>query len=389
MNYEAGQKSYKEQRYDEAEHLFRKSAQEEETAQGCRVDTLRSKYWLARTLYEQEKYAEAEQLLRCLIPQQEKAFGSNHERTTEDKNLLQKVLHAKAPSASKNALALSDFSRLSDVFAQGQERGEYTDSEIQQISLLLNQFNGQWCTVPRTYVILRTIDCLELLDNFIGQGFSDYWVPTTARRLPSSLNRNKRRQFQAAQTLVLTKTMSLEDENRQHGHFRQIESLPFKIKGKLGEGGFGQVHRVRSVNSTAEYALKKLFRTPTFSKQESDRFNSITTEIKVLKHLRHRHIIDYVWSYTHPRHIGLVISPVADMDLAQYLLQADASKHKELRAHSSAVWRGDWSFFTTNASGTRTLNPATSWCIAGQSCMPISGLRWTSQTEEAALQSVR
>jgi len=150
----------------------------------------------------------------------------------------------------------------------------------------------------------------------------------------------KRRQFVAAQTLVLTKTISLEGENRQHGHFRQIEPVPFKMKGKLGEGGFGQVHRVRVVNSTAVYALKKVFRTSTFSKQEPERFSSVITEIEVSKRLRHRHIIDYVGSYTHPRHIGLVISPIADMDLAKYLLQAGASKHKELRTFFSCLARG-------------------------------------------------
>jgi hypothetical protein len=108
------------------------------------VNTLYSKYWLALTLHDQQKYVEAVQLLRQSVQQQEKVLGGYHKDTLASKELLQQVLLAKVPSAPTNALAEVVSSRLSDFFADGNQRqAAYTDSEIQQVSLLLSQVNLQ------------------------------------------------------------------------------------------------------------------------------------------------------------------------------------------------------------------------------------------------------
>ncbi|KAF2809762.1 kinase-like protein, partial [Mytilinidion resinicola] len=73
--------------------------------------------------------------------------------------------------------------------------------------------------------------------------------------------------FVKAQSLVLTKSIDLEKgEHGRHGHFSKDEPLPFEIKGKLGSGGFSQVDRILN-----------------------------------------------------PVFLGLIMSPVADTDLAKYL----------------------------------------------------------------------
>jgi TolA-binding protein len=74
---------YDQQKYDEAEQLFRQSVQQREKVLGIEhEDTLDSKYWLAMTLYKQQgKSDEAEQLLRQLVPQLEKVLGIEHEDT--------------------------------------------------------------------------------------------------------------------------------------------------------------------------------------------------------------------------------------------------------------------------------------------------------------------
>jgi nucleoside phosphorylase len=88
---------------------------------------------------------------------------------------LQKAILAKAPAASTNTLTDIVASRLGDFFANGDQRqAAYTDLEILQVSLLLGQVNLQWSKVPRTYIVLRTIGCLDLLDTFIDLGFSDH-----------------------------------------------------------------------------------------------------------------------------------------------------------------------------------------------------------------------
>jgi serine/threonine protein kinase len=143
-----------------------------------------------------------------------------------------------------------------------------------------------------------------------------------------------------AQQLVLTKSMDLEDKNLQHGHFRLTGPLPFKAKTKLGRGGFGHVYRARGLKSTALYAVKKVARPPTASRRDSTIFNMVITEIEVLKRVRHRHIVNFVGSYTHARHIGLILSPVADMDLRRYLKHVGLSKFQELRTFFGCLARG-------------------------------------------------
>jgi hypothetical protein len=171
----------------------------------------------------------------------------------------------------------------------------YTDSEIKQITFLLNQFNPQWSNVPRTYIVLRIIGCLDLFGAFIDLGFSDHWFPVTERSLPHCLHPNKRSQFTAAQTLVITKSMDLEKgDEGQHCYFRQNEPLPFEVKGILGTGGFGQVDRVLSLISFREYARKRVSRSAIFSGRRKEHVKLFITEIEVLKRLKYHHVVEFV-----------------------------------------------------------------------------------------------
>jgi tetratricopeptide (TPR) repeat protein len=332
---------YDQQKYAEAEALSRQSVQQREKVLGAEhVDTLWSKYMLANTLYEQQKYAEAEALLRQLVQQQEKVLGGYHKDTLASKSLLQTVVHTKIPPAPTNARAEVVSSRLSDFFANGNQRQTaYTDSEIQQVSLLLSQVNLQWSKVPRTYIILRIVGCPDLLDTFIDLGVSDHWFPFTERSLPPCLRPSKRSQFVGAQNLVMTKSMDLEKgESGQHCYFRQGEPLPLEMKGILGSGGFGQVDRVLSTISFQEYALKRVSRSAVFSgrteedsRRRAECVKQFIEEIGALKRLKHHHVVEFVGSYTDPKYMGLIMSPVADMDLSTYLARADNVRYRELR----------------------------------------------------------
>ena len=136
-------------------------------------------------------------------------------------------------------------------------RRPYKDVEIQHISLLLQHSQSAWSKFPRTYIVLRIIGRVDLLNDLIELGFTDHWFPVEARSLPQSLNPSIRSQFVKAQRLVLTKSVDLEKgENGEHRSFARDESLPFKIEAKLGSGGFSQVDRVLSLISYKEYALK-------------------------------------------------------------------------------------------------------------------------------------
>jgi serine/threonine protein kinase len=57
----------------------------------------------------------------------------------------------------------------------------------------------------------------------------------------------------------------------------------------------------------------------------------ILYKIKILKCLRHCHVVKFVGSYTDLKYIGLIIPPVAKKDLATYLLHISISKYRKLQ----------------------------------------------------------
>ncbi|KAL9030551.1 MAG: hypothetical protein Q9196_001339 [Gyalolechia fulgens] len=351
----------KQQQYPEAESLLRQVVYGRGKVLGKEhTDTLNSKFQLAVTLQKQQQYPEAESLLWQLVPVQEKILGKEHEKTRESKRLLQDTLVAIAapaittpaitpptitpsattppaisPPASKTTTIEEPvLSRLGDFFVQGGKgRTPYTDSEISQVSLLLNRLNPQWSRVPRTYIVLRTIGCLNLLDDFIDVGFTDHWFPVREKSLPDCLRPSQRSEFIVTQDLVITKSIGLEEG--QHCFFRRNEPLPFEEKAFLGSGGFGQVDKVLSLISFREFARKRVLR----NKVGTGVIKQLLTEIEILKRLRHRHVVEFVGSYTDPRYMGLIMSPVADMDFSTYLARADTAMYRELRTFFGCLAR--------------------------------------------------
>ncbi|USP79752.1 hypothetical protein yc1106_07026 [Curvularia clavata] len=249
-------------------------------------------------------------------------------------------VQAQVPSTSSLEDAVQ--SRLSDFFADNNQRQTaYTDSEIQRVSILLSQLNLQWSKVPRTYIVLRTIGCLDLLNTFVDLGYSDHWFPITERSLPLSLRPSKRSQFVAAQNLIMTKSMGL--EKGQHCFFRKGEPLPLEMKEMLGTGSHRkedrQVNRVLSLISFQEYALKQVKRATGFGGRGTESVKQFITEIQILKRIKHEHVVEFIGSYTNPEVIGLLMLPVADMDLSTYLERVDMAKHRELRTFFGCLAR--------------------------------------------------
>lgn len=336
-----------QQKYAEAEQLLRHVDQQREKSLGAEHKaTLENRHYLALTLYPQNKHTEAELLLRQVAEQREKVLGTDHKHTLESKELLQKVVLAKTPPASTQTLAGAASQRLGDFFPEGSQRQTaYTDSEIQHVSRLLGQVNLQWSKVPRTYIVLRSISCLELLDAFIDLGVSDVWFPFTKQTLPRCVLSSERSRFVRAQNLVMTKSVDLEKgEKGQHCFFWANEPFPLEMKGFLGSGGFGQVDRVLSTVSYREYALKRVSRSDVFrrehdSQRKAEYVRQFAAEMKVLKRVRHRHVVEFVGSYTDTWYMGLLMSPVADMHLSAYLNRADSTTHRELRTFFGCLAR--------------------------------------------------
>lgn len=138
----------------------------------------------------------------------------------------------------------------------------------------------------------------------------------------------------------MTKSIGIEKgEEGKHCHFRRNEPLPFEVKGILGSGGFGQVDKVLSLISFKEYARKRIPRNKAFGGRGTEDVKQFVAEIEILKRLKHRHVVEFVGSYTDPRYIGLIMAPVADMDFSTYLARADTAKHGELRTFFGCLAR--------------------------------------------------
>ncbi|KAL9634617.1 MAG: hypothetical protein Q9164_003986 [Protoblastenia rupestris] len=337
-------------KYHEAEELLRQVVHTRKEVLGQEhVDTFNSTYWLARSLFVQGKYSEAGQVIQCVVQGEGKIFGPEHNKTRESKHWLAAIL-------SKQE-RYTEAEQLLQQIIQGEERvlgaehqdtidsrgsnAKYSDLEISQISSLLSHSHPSWSKVPRTYIVLRIVGCLDLLDQFIDLGFSDYWFPVTERSLPGCLRPSHRSQFVAAQDQVLTKSIGLEKGDAgQHCHFRRDEALPFEGRGVLGSGGFGQVDRVLSLVSFKEYARKRVSRRQAFGGRGTEEMKLFVAEIAILKRLKHRHMVELLGSYTDPKYVGLIMSPIADMDLSTYFAQADATRHAELRTFFGCLARG-------------------------------------------------
>jgi serine/threonine protein kinase/tetratricopeptide (TPR) repeat protein len=353
------------EKYDDAELLLRQLVKDEERIHGQEhLETLNSMIVLARVLQAQEKYDETEEVLRRVVYSSEWILGQGNESTLlrkrvlaivlqkqheygETKEVLQQLLRLHEWIGSKDIYMLQNKAvveevllklsapagRLNGLFSEGQERqNPYTDLEFTEISALLKLSNPRWGKYPRTYTVLRSIGHLDMIDRLIDAGFSDYWFPVTERDLPKTLPSSIMKSFIGAQQLVMSKPLDLgKGEKGHHCHYNQGESPPFEMKRYLGSGGFGQVDEVLSLITSREYARKQIPRNLVFKRRRPDGIKMFIGEIEILKRLRHRHIVELIGSYTDPENMSLLMSPVAEMDLKEYLQRVKRSYHHELR----------------------------------------------------------
>jgi len=104
-----------------------------------------------------------------------------------------------------------------------------------------------------------------------------------------------------------------------------MEDVPFVRIAELGKGGFGFVDRVVSTLSYTEYARKLISRGRTF-KKNMEVLRDFENELATLKKLSHKHIVQLKGSYTDPKFVGILMSPIADCNLKEFLQQSSLSQ---------------------------------------------------------------
>ena len=204
----------------------------------------------------------------------------------------------------------------------GDQDVNLSDADFDRITGILSQANREeWSFRPRTYALLRMINAIDLLDDFVQLKCWDIALPYTKENLPQSLSTEQRDCFLKKQGSVLTKAARIEGGLTSiHANFASNADNHLESLNKLGEGGSGTVDRVRSKLSRKEYVRKRLERKKTFE-ESAKALKFFKNEIDHLKRLKHRHLVRYVGSYTDPKYVGIIMLPVADSDLLAFLSQ--------------------------------------------------------------------
>jgi hypothetical protein len=185
------------------------------------------------------------------------------------------------------------------------------------------------CLSKRTLIciILRVISRHDLLTEFVDNGITDVDIPIDMPTLRSFLKDTKTIElFHDVQ--YNAKLRDLEEDGL--ALYRDHEILPFRTIRSLGHGGFATVDCVQHVLRGYEVAHKAFILTPRLERRMQDSFE---TEIRSLKKLSgHRHVVEYLGAYRSPHCLGLLLRPVAECDMYQFL--------KSPGSFNIANWRG-------------------------------------------------
>lgn len=195
-------------------------------------------------------------------------------------------------------------------------------ADIKQLLLDYGRVNWSYC--PRTFSVLWMLGLPDdQIDVFMADGRTDNYLPYNEANLPdvirgASLRARFLRLQQAVRCRREADVAELEAGGKHVALTGDVSAYFYPIK-TLGCGKFAQVDQVYSCQTTRTYARKMIHRGRSVL-EDRTQLAAFEKELKSLKALSHRHVVQLVGSYTHPTHLGLIMSPVADYDLHQYLI---------------------------------------------------------------------
>ncbi|KAI9686825.1 MAG: hypothetical protein M1820_010545 [Bogoriella megaspora] len=184
-----------------------------------------------------------------------------------------------------------------------------------------------WRARPRTYTVLRIIQCIHLMDSFVKDGFTDIDLPYSHHTLPGFVqDESVREKFLLYQNCVLTDAREIETSDC-HVSLEVSGENYFRSIATIGQGGFGVVDLVCSKLSQKSYARKRVTRgRPTERNLEAQRF--LIKEIKHLRNFSHKHLVKILGSYTDKNCIAFLMQPIADHDLNTFLVGSKPSQEQ-------------------------------------------------------------
>jgi serine/threonine protein kinase len=119
-----------------------------------------------------------------------------------------------------------------------------------------------------------------------------------------------------------------------HENFGTGGEDPYQSLRFLGHGGGGSVDEVvRKGDPTGErYARKQVILRWGSGNQE--KINQLREEARIIRQLHHRHVIKLIGTYTWATSFGIVMDPVAETDLQQFLSYVDSMEDGYQRNHA-------------------------------------------------------
>lgn len=200
------------------------------------------------------------------------------------------------------------------------------DHEFNNVTRLLQMYGKrEWALRPRTFVILYMTGLVNFMDTFISDGRSDYFLPYTEYNLPDALTGEYRARFLEYQKHVLDgQGVRLESGGARHQNCHgDAQRKFFMFKKRLGQGGSqiyrSQVDHVVGKHSLADFALKTIPRQHIDDTKDKRILTLFQNELEVLQFVNHQHIVKVLGSYTDAKVVGILMQPVADEDLANFL----------------------------------------------------------------------
>ncbi|KAF2233608.1 kinase-like protein [Viridothelium virens] len=234
-------------------------------------------------------------------------------------------LAAKSPNSSRHRLQEIE-SQLREIIPLGSTDQVLTlsDNDFERLATILAKAGKEeWSIRPRTFAILRMINAVDLMDEFVQKNCLDIALPYSSGNIPQSLSSKQKALFLKSQSSVMNKeAQSIEGgATAKHANFLEsVDRRHLECHERHGKGGTGEVHRVVSKLSGRVYVRKRLKRRETFEASVAA-LNFFKQKVGIMKQLKHRHLIRYIGSYTDPEYVGILMAPVGDMDFKVFLSQ--------------------------------------------------------------------
>ncbi|KAH6629807.1 kinase-like domain-containing protein [Boeremia exigua] len=179
----------------------------------------------------------------------------------------------------------------------------------------------EWSDNPKLYYLLWKIGQVNLFAKLLKQGITDLWIPFTKKTLQVVLGKENAKRFSTFQEACLDDEFLYDEDPLQlpgrHLSLDDAESLRLEELKELGKGGLAIVWSVR-YKTGALYARKTMQR---MKKSDSnlERMQNFKRELEGMRRAQHRHCIKLVASYTDTESVSMLLYPVADMDLTEFL----------------------------------------------------------------------